>query len=71
MNAVIKAEDEADRTVIEGWLEGNPDVIQVRLTRYAISVHLEVTGKKPRSSAGQRTKDLTADLDRTTAAARK
>ncbi len=71
MTAVIKADNDADRTVIEEWLAGNPDVTQVRLTRYAISIHLEMTTKKTRSSAGTRTSNLVADLDRTTAAARK
>lgn len=71
MTAVIKADNDTDRLAIEEWLVGNPDVVQVRLTRYAISVHLEMVTKKTRSAAGSRTSNLVADLDRTTAVARK
>jgi hypothetical protein len=71
MTAVIKADNDTDRLVIEEWLAGNPDVVQVRLTRYAISIHLEMITKKTRSSAGPRTANLAADLDRTAAVARK
>jgi hypothetical protein len=71
MTAVIKAENDLDKAVIEGWLEGNPDVVQVRLTKYAISIHLEMTTKKTRSSAQSRTGDLMADLEATAAKARK
>ncbi len=71
MTAVIKADNETDRLVIEEWLAGNPDVVQVRLTRYAISIHLEMVTKKTRSAAGSRSANLGADLDRTVAIARK
>jgi hypothetical protein len=71
MTAVIKTDNDLDRTVIEEWLAANPDVVQVRTTRYAVSVHLEMITKKTRSSAQSRTSDLAADLERTAAKARK
>ena len=33
MTAVIKADNDADRLVIEEWLPAHTDVVQVRLTR--------------------------------------
>jgi hypothetical protein len=71
MTAVIKADNDDDRLVIEEWLPSHTDVVQVRLTRYAISVHLELVGKKTRSASGSRSSNLIADLDRTVAAARR
>ncbi|MBI4936104.1 MAG: hypothetical protein HY828_19680 [Actinobacteria bacterium] len=71
MTAVIKTDNDLDRTVIEAWLPANPDVTQVRTTRYAVSIHLEMITKKVRSSAQSRTSDLAADLERVAALARK
>jgi hypothetical protein len=71
MTAVIKADNDTDILAIEEWLTSNSDVVQVRLTRYAVSIHLEMVTKKTRSAAGSRTANLVADLDRTAAQARK